>query len=330
MTIVVFTPPATEPLSVAEVLAHCQIDASNQEPPPGVITVAIASPAAPGNVNAGAHRYLATFMTADGETQAGPVSAAVTVVDAAVNGKVTLTSIQIGSGLTTARKLYRTAAGGTHYLLLATIANNTDTTYTDNIADASLGAEAPTVNTTTDPFLGMLISGARQAAETELHRALITQTLDLYLDCFPGQEPYWTDLCRRRFEDGHGYEIKTPSLKSVTSINYVDTNGVQQTLAVDQYLVDTKACPARIAPAYGVFWPIARQQNNAVTVRFVDGYGTAADVPARIKQWMLMYIRTAWEPQYRAALVAGERGFSEIPTAHFDGLLDGERIFART
>lgn len=330
MTIVVFTPPATEPLSVAEVLAHCQIDASNQEPPPGVITVALASPAAAGNVTAGAHRYLATFVTPDGETQAGPVSAAVTVADAAVNGKVSLTGIQIGGSLVTARKLYRTSADGTHYLLLTTITNNTATTYTDNIADASLGAESPTTNSTSDPFLGMLISAARQAAETELHRALITQTLDLYLDYFPGQEPYWPDLYRRSAFDGHEFEIRAPSIKSVTSIVYVDTEGVQQTLAADQYQVDAKSQPARIAPAYGIFWPVTRQQNNAVTVRFVDGYGTAADVPARVKQWMLMYIRTAWEPQYRAALVAGERGFSEIPTAHFDGLLDGERIFART
>jgi hypothetical protein len=44
----------------------------------------------------------------------------------------------------TSRKLYRTAgdAAGT-WLLLATIANNTTTTYTDIIADASLGSGIP-------------------------------------------------------------------------------------------------------------------------------------------------------------------------------------------
>ena len=36
------------------------------------------------------------------------------------------------------------------YRLLATIANNTTTVYTDNIADGSLGAVAPSVNTAID------------------------------------------------------------------------------------------------------------------------------------------------------------------------------------
>lgn len=44
------------------------------------------------------------------------------------------------------RKLYRTAAGGSTRKLLTTITDNTTTTYEDNIADASLGANAPTDN----------------------------------------------------------------------------------------------------------------------------------------------------------------------------------------
>src|SRR5262249_42315303 len=40
----------------------------------------------------------------------------------------------------TQRKIYRTKVGGSSYFLLTTLADNTSTTYTDNIADASLGA----------------------------------------------------------------------------------------------------------------------------------------------------------------------------------------------
>src|SRR5574340_1131128 len=104
--IVVVTPPATEPVTVAEVLSHCRIDASNQEPPPSAVTVALASPAVAGNVDNGAHRYLATFVTADGETQAGEVSSVVTVADKTVNGKVTVSGIPVGGNAVTARKLY--------------------------------------------------------------------------------------------------------------------------------------------------------------------------------------------------------------------------------
>lgn len=328
MSIVVYSPPATEPLTIAEVMAHCRIDASNQEPPPGVLTCALVAPPAAGNVDNGAHRYLVVFGTADGKTQAGAVSAVVTVADKTVNGKIALSNIPLGGTLVTYREIYRTPAGGSTYLLLATISDNTTTTYTDNIADANLGAGAPSTNTTGDPLISMLITSARQAAELELNRYLITQTLDLYLDYFPGQDPRWWQDHQRSIFYKDIYEIVMPPLQSVTSITYVDTDGATQTLATDQYTVDTKGQPARIAPAYGCSWPSTRQQNNAVTIRFVAGYGAAAAVPQCIKNWMLMKISTAY--QYREALVAGERGFSELPSEFFDGLLDPERVSVRT
>ncbi|MBK7491064.1 MAG: hypothetical protein IPI17_02915 [Nitrosomonas sp.] len=194
MSYVVYAAPATEPVSVAEVLQHCRIDASNQEPAPGVITVALGAGA--GNVDNGAHRYLCTFVTADGETQAGDISAAVTVADKTVNGKASLSAIPIGGSLVTARKIYRTAAAGTAYLLLATLADNTTTTYTDNTADSSLGAEAPSTNTTVDPELRLLIAAMSRKAESILKRYLITQTVDLYLDRFPPWE-YCYRRCNR-------------------------------------------------------------------------------------------------------------------------------------
>ena len=310
--IVVYAAPATEPITVAEVLAHARIDASNTEPAPTAVTAALISPAAAGNVDNGAHRYRVTFVTADGETEGGIVSAAVTVADKTVNGKVSLTAIPVGGALVTSRKLYRTAAAGTVYMLLATIADNTTTTYTDNIADSSLGAGAPSTNTTADPLLGTLIASARAAAEQELHRALITQTLDAYFDGFPAVSPY---------------EIKLPPLSSVTAITYTDTNGATQTLAADQYLVDATSQPARIAPAYGCSWPSTRAQSNAVKVRFVAGYGAAAAVPQCVKTWMLMRIATLWEN--RSALIVGSGGLIEIPPCFIDSLLDPERVHAR-
>lgn len=299
-----YAAPATEPVSVAEVLQHCRIDASNQEPAPGVITVALGAGA--GNVDNGAHRYLCTFVTADGETQAGDISAAVTVADKTVNGRVSLTAIPIGGSAVTARKIYRTAAAGSTYLLLATIADNTTTTYTDDIADASLGAEAPSTNTTADPLLNILIASARQHAETLLKRYLITQTIDAYLDCLGN------------------HEIKLPPLQSVSAITYVDTNGDTQTLAADQYLVDAVSTPARITPAYGVTWPSTREQNNAVKIRFIAGYGAASAVPQCIKNWMLMRVKTLYETR---DAVTVQNGSVVLPHSYIDGLLDSEKVW---
>lgn len=299
------TPPVVEPLTVAEVVQRARIDAMNQEVPPSAFTAALAAAPAAGNVNAGAHRYLATFVTADGETQAGGISAPVTVANAAVNGQVELSAIPIGGALVTSRKLYRTQANGSAYLLLAVLANNTTTTYTDNVADSLLGAQAPITNTTGDPELTALIKAARVAAEGYTRRALVTQTWDLKLDCFP----HWTIY------------VPKPTLQSVTSITYVDSNGVTQTLDPSLYLVDTNSTPARITPVFGGIWPVTRWQNNAVTVRFVAGYGLAAAVPDGIKAWMIIRIKHLFDNP--DAVVMGSRNqVAEMPRALVDGLLD--------
>jgi len=314
--ITVFSEPTTEPLTIAEVMAHCRVDASNQELPPDAVTVALASTPIAGNVDNGAHRYLATFVTADGETQSGVVSASVTVADKTTNGQVSVTGIPLGGASVTARKLYRTAAGGSTYMLLATISNNTATTYTDNIADSSLGAGAPTTNTTSDPVLTMMIKAARQHAEVELHRYLITQTIDAYFEDFP----------RYANSQMSDRAIYLPPLQSVSAITYVDTDGATQTLAADQYAVDIVSRPSRITAAYGVSWPSVRVQANAVKVRAIAGYGAASAVPASIKHWMLMRIGTMYEK--RDQFVEGLR-FAELPQQWVDSLLDAERVTGR-
>lgn len=313
MNITVYTAPTTEPLTVAEVMEHCRIDSGGAEPAPDAPTVALAGAGA-GNVDNGAHRYLVVFGTADGKTQGGTVSAAVTVADKTVNGKVALSAIPLGGSMVTYREIYRTAAGGSTYLLLATIADNTTTTYTDNIADSALGAGAPTANTTTEPLLNILIASARRAAEAELHRYLITQTLEARFDEFPDA-------------DDADDALLLPPLQSVASITYIDIDGATQTLDAAQYLVDAYSAPARITPAYGYAWPSVRDQMNAVTVRFVAGYGAASAVPQGIKNWMLYRIATLY--QSRSQLVIGAGGLVEIPPSFIDSLLDPERVRAR-
>lgn len=120
---------------------------------PGAPTVALAGLGA-GNLTNGAYTYQVTYVTALGETEAGTTSGTVTVVDATTNGQVALSAIPVSSSSdVTSRKIYRTISGGTAYKLLTTIADNTTTTFTDNVADGSLGATAPTINTTSGKIL---------------------------------------------------------------------------------------------------------------------------------------------------------------------------------
>ncbi len=310
MALTLVTAPTVEPLTLGEIKAHLRLDDTTGEPAPTQPTVALASPAAPGNVENGAHRYRATFVTADGETEGGIISSAVTVADKTVNGQVSVTAIPVGGSAVTSRKLYRTTAGGSTYLLLATISDNTTTTYTDNIADASLGAAVPTTNTTEDPYLISLRQSAREYVESFCRRALLTQTWDYKLDAFP--------------PDGCAIELPLSPVSSVTSVSYVDTNGDSQTWSSSLYQTDLpsgpKAVRARIQPAYSQYYPVARTQMNAVTVRFVAGYGAAASsVPSSMKSGMKLLI-AHWYEQREAVAVGVGIGVISVPST-IDALL---------
>lgn len=120
------------------------VDFTNFNPyqAPGALTCADGGGS--GNLSAGAYTYKVTYVTNNGETAAGPASNSITL---AASHKMSLTAIPTGPTGVIARNLYRTTAGGSTYDFLVTISDNTTTTYTDNIADASLGTiVAPTLS----------------------------------------------------------------------------------------------------------------------------------------------------------------------------------------
>lgn len=143
---------------------------------------------------------------------------------------------------------------------------------------------------TEDDFIDTLIEPARVQCETFTGRAFINTTFDYKLDRFPSGYERFTG----------SYEpaimLPRPPLSSVTSITYTATDGTSTTLSSSLYAVDTAALPGRITPAYGESWPATRDIPNAVTVRFVAGYGSAAtSVPANIKHAIKMLVAFMFE-----------------------------------
>jgi hypothetical protein len=101
-----------------------------------------AAPAAPATavvagtgLSIGAYLYAVTFTSADGETAPSATTGATTTTG---NQKVNLSAIPLGPTGTTGRKLYRSKVGGGALYLLATLADNTTTTFADTTADTSL------------------------------------------------------------------------------------------------------------------------------------------------------------------------------------------------
>lgn len=76
-------------------------------------------------------------------TADGSLGANIPVANTADANQVDL-EIPLGPTGTTARNVYRTEAGDTQLKLVDTIADNVTTPFTDDVADASLGADAPT------------------------------------------------------------------------------------------------------------------------------------------------------------------------------------------
>jgi hypothetical protein len=99
-----------------------------------------------GNVENGIHYYRFTYVDGNGIESGLSASANATVADKTTNGKVSVSSVAVGPAGTASRKVYRTVAAAAdsvgNYKLLTTISDNSTTVFTDNVADASLGATA--------------------------------------------------------------------------------------------------------------------------------------------------------------------------------------------
>lgn len=149
------------------------------------------------------------------------------------------------------------------------------------VDSATVKAHLRVIGSSEDSLIAIYTSAATSALDGPtglLGRALVTQTWEYVLDSFPSE---WI-------------ELPLPPLQSVTSIKYIDTDGVEQTLSSARYTVDSASDPGGVVvDADG--WPETYDTVNAVKIRFVAGYASAADVPAPIRAAMLLHIGDLFE-----------------------------------
>lgn len=117
-----------------------------------------------------------------------------------------------------------------------------------------------------DEILADLIESATDLIEgpSGVGRAMVTQTWRGTLDSLPSS-----------------FSIPLGPVQSITSISYVDPDGVSQTIPSTDYHTDFDRHPALVA-FYSVP-PATARVPGAVKVTFVAGYGDPADTPAKVR-----------------------------------------------
>ncbi len=125
-----------------------------------------------------------------------------------------------------------------------------------------------------DALIAALITAAREYAEGFQQRALVTQTLELTLDCFPISGEI---------------ELPRPPIQAVESITCTLADGSTITVDPSSYVVDAPS--GRLALAYGASWPaVTLAPVGGVKIRYRAGYGDATKVPAKVKQAILLIV----------------------------------------
>lgn len=149
-----------------------------------------------------------------------------------------------------------------------------------------------------DAIVSALIVAARQMAEQETGRALITQVFRLTAEAFPT----------------YALVLPFPTLQSVATIKYYDTDGTLQTLSAGAYRVDTAG--EQVTPVD--VWPATQVRPDAIEVNYSAGWTSAGAVPSAIKQWVLMHVAAMYDNR---AAVGTARDAMATRLPFVDGLL---------
>lgn len=187
-------------------------------------------------------------------------------------------------------------------------------------ADVRAHARTPS---TDDGYLETLIAAATSWVEAWLGRALVNRTYTYKVDGFPGQ-CVWSDPPTWQ----HGGEILLPypTLQSVTSVTYRDTETTTATLnASTEYEVDTGSLPGRIRLRYGASWPNTLGHPQSVTIVYVAGFGMTGEmVPEQIRHAIRLLVAHLYENREATSPLA----INQVPYG-IEALLMPWRCFTR-
>lgn len=143
-----------------------------------------------------------------------------------------------------------------------------------------------------DGLLASYLIAAREAVERYLRRALISQGWRLVLDLWP-EGPV---------------RFPRPPLLAVDAVRVFDADNVASLVDPARYHVESRAEPGFLLPTDGESLPRPGRRHGGIEIDFTAGFGEGwNDVPAAIRQALLMMIAELYEHRGRASpVIAGE------------------------
>jgi uncharacterized phiE125 gp8 family phage protein len=125
--------------------------------------------------------------------------------------------------------------------------------------------DSPPVPFPDDGVITRMIVTARKHAQSYLELALVDEVYEWRIPC------WWSGACPLR--------LPLAPVQSVDEITYLDTDGVEQTLATSVYRFDDNPSSPAIWLAYNQSWPSFRWQSDGIRITFTAGPDAGASPP---------------------------------------------------
>ena len=130
----------------------------------------------------------------------------------------------------------------------------------------------------TDVYMSLLVKTVQKVAEKYTGRDFLTKT---WLCLANG----WTDYI----------QLRRSPLQSITSITYINKDEVTQTLDSSKFDILERTEYSSIVFNSNMDYPTLSDKPQPITIEFLDGYGTEADIPQDLKLAMLQHLAMLWE-----------------------------------
>lgn len=279
--LVLNTAPAIEPVTLAELKAHCRLDSGTFAEEISS-TISIAPDAWPITASYG---IVGTGVSVLNSRAVFQVSVGTVGAGATLDIKIQ-ESNALGSGYTdwSGGAFTQITEEGTYekaYTGIKAYARVVATVAVDAI-DFGASCIIGSYETDDDTYLTALITTSRQWCEDYQSRSYITRTYDYYLDAWP---------------EGDIIELPMSPALTCTSIVYTESDGTETTWDSEEYILDTTGFVARITPAHGYDWPSETLRPiSAIKITYTAGYGaTAAAVPEKIRHAIMLLAAELFE-----------------------------------